>query len=147
VSRLYEVAISVTLSGTAGPLATILAGTGTQCEVREVTCSTVGTATGRLEMEIGRPGSAGTGAATGTLVQALDADDVAGQATLVTSFATTQPTIPSPFMRRQLCGTVNGSAFTAVWGPGSLIIAPGAQLVLWSLAGNGTFDCYVKVAE
>jgi hypothetical protein len=148
VSRLYEVATQVTLSGTAAPLVTVLAGATTQCGVRELSVSVVGTATTRLECNIAPPAAAGTGAPTGTLVQAADGDEnVAGQATLVTSFATTQPTVPVKFYRRQLTGTLNGSGFTCIWGPGELVLAVNAQLVIWSLAGNGVFDCYVKVAE
>jgi hypothetical protein len=146
VSHLYEASLALTPAVGPVPLATLLAGSGTQCEVREIIISFSAQTTG-TNIQVGRPAALGTGGSSaGNLVQALDENDVAGQTTLVGTFVTVQPTAPAVAMRINRLSNV-GSGWAWTWEPGELLIAPSGQLVLWLLSGQGSYDVSVKVAE
>jgi hypothetical protein len=149
MSHLYELGVAVAPTVTAA-FVTIVAGAGTQAEIREITVGVTTTAN-RIEVALGRPAANGTGTITGTLVQACDPGDPAGQTTIVTTggFGTAQPTVPANFMRDYLAGAVVADSVTWTWEPGELIIAPSGQFVLWNLVAAGTAagDVYVKLAE
>jgi hypothetical protein len=146
VSHLYEAALLVTPAAGPVPLATILAGSGTRAEVREICVSFQALTTG-TNVQLGRPAAAGTGGSSaGLVVQAMDSADTAGRTTLVTTFVTAQPTAPANAMRIcRLSAVASGWAWT--WEPGELIIPASGQLILWLLSGQGSYDISVKVAE
>lgn len=146
MAHLYEASVSVAVAAS-GPVATIAAGSGTACEVREITFASIGAGTVAFEGGPGRPAAAGTGTLAGGLVQALDPDDPAGQATLVTAFGTSQPTAPAVLLRRCRLTTGNGCGWAWTWAPGELVIPAGSQLVIWALQGTLQVGCSVKVAE
>jgi hypothetical protein len=152
VAHLYEAAGTVSpavppvaITGPA-PLATILAG-AVRCEIREISVSVISGTAGQ-NIQLGRPAAAGTGGSSaGALVQATDGSDAAGQATLVTTFVTTQPTAPAAPMRQYRDSTVAGCGFLAQWDAGEMVLAPSGQLVIWLLTGTAAFDVSVRVAE
>lgn len=148
MARIYEAGATKTTTAAAGPIVTPIAGT------RRASILEIGVfATTAVAGEVGLGRSAGTaaGALTGTLVQAGDPSDEAGTATLTTTFATTQPTAPSNFMRRiQLPATI-GAGVIWTWAPGELVI-PASSLVnpltIWQISSAAvTYDVYIKVLE
>lgn len=151
MAHLYEAATEVTPAGGTitgpVPVATVLAGASTRCEIREISVSVVAATSGQ-NIQLGFPAAAGTGGSSaGPVVQAADGSDIAGQAVLVTTFVTLAPTAPTVAMRQYRNSTVAGCGFTATWEPGELVLAPGGQFTVWLLTGTATLDVYVKVAE
>jgi hypothetical protein len=146
MSHLFEIGLQKTTGAAAGPVVTLLTAAGQRAEVREIGVFATTAVAG--EVGLGRPAAAGSGAATGTLGQALEFADTASVTTLVTSFATSQPTAPAnPFRRVQLPAVI-GAGVVWVWGPGELIVPVSANLVVWQFSGAAvTYDCYVKYLE
>jgi hypothetical protein len=149
VSHLYEVGLSKVTGAAAGPIVTILPGTP-RCEIREIGIFMSATAASAAEVGIGRPAAAGVGAATGSLGQALDANDAAAGTTLVTSFATTQPTFTGVPFRRIVLPVIVGAGIVWVWGQGEFICssALAGQALVWQFSAlAATYDTYVKFVE
>lgn len=146
MSHLYEVAVTKTTGAAAGPVATLLTASAPRAEIREIGVFATTSVAG--EIGLGRPAAAGSGAATGSLAQALDAADSAAASTLVTSFATTQPTAPAiPFRHIQLPATA-GAGVVWVWAPGELIVPVSANLVIWQFSAAAVnYAVYVKLVE
>jgi hypothetical protein len=146
MSHLYEVGLAKTTTNAAGPIVTLVTAASPRAEIREIGVFATTAVAG--EVGLGRPAAVGVGALTGSLGQALDAADVAAASTLVTSFATTQPTAPTvPFRRIQLPGTV-GAGVVWVWEPGALLVAVSANLVVWQFSAAAVgYDCYMKFVE
>jgi hypothetical protein len=148
VSHIYEAGVTAALT-TATAIATVLTGSSPRAEIREIGVFAATAAAG--EVGLGRPAANGTGAGTGTLVQAGDPADAAGVTTLVpgpTGFATLQPTAPTNFMRRIQLPAVIGSGIVWSWGPGELIVAVSSNLVIWQIgATTVTYKVYVKIIE
>jgi len=150
--HIYEAALTKTTTAAAVAIASIvpatLAAGVRQAEVREIgifISPTTATPVG-----IGYPAAAGAGTATSVTVQGSPVDG-AGHTTLVSSYATTQPTAPATYMRRtDLAGTA-GSGVIFVWNPGEFILWSGAAInapVIFQIsAASVTYDIYVKVAE
>jgi hypothetical protein len=142
----YEVGLTKTTGAAAGPITTLLTAAGSRAVIREIGIFATTAVAG--EIGIGRPAAVGTGAATGTLGQALDSADVAALTTLVTSFATTQPTAPTNFLRRVQLPAVIGAGIVFVWEPQEFIVPISANLVIWQISALAvTYDTYVKWAE
>jgi hypothetical protein len=146
VAHLYEAAVQTASLSTVTAVATVLAAAGQRAEVRELSVF-ANVSSVACNIGFGVPAANGTGAATGSLVQAVNPDDVAGVTTLVTSFATTQPTAPAVFTRQYRLSALTGTGVYAVWEPGELIVPASGQFVVWLLAGTATFDVSVKAAE
>jgi hypothetical protein len=126
-------------------MATLLAG-AVQAHVREIVVSATAITTG-TNVQLGRPAANGTGGmSAGSLVQQTDADDAAGLTSLVSAFVTAQPTAPTVAMRIERL-SAQGSAFGWQWEPGELVIPAAGQLILWLLAGQGSFDIFAQVGE
>jgi hypothetical protein len=150
---IYELGLTKTTSTAAGPVftfvpATIAVGTAPP-EIREIGIfNQSGVA---AELGIGVPAAAGTGGVTGGTVQQLSPWEAAGHTQLATSFASTQPTAPAPFMRRWELQAVVGAGSIFTWAPGEFILWAGAaipQLVIWQISALAvTYDFYAKVAE
>lgn len=146
MTQLYEAGVTKTTGAAAGPIATLLGPSSLRLDIREIgifvssaVASTIG---------IGRPAAVGAGAATGTLGQALDLADGASLSTLTTSFATTQPTAPTNFMRRLSLPATVGAGVAWIWEPMALKLAASGNLVIWQISTAAvTFDLYVKWAE
>jgi hypothetical protein len=146
MTQLYEAGVTKTTAAAAGPIVTLLAGAASRPDIREIgifVSSAVAATIG-----IGRPAAVGAGAATGTLGQATDQADPVSTCTLTTSFATTQPTAPTNFMRRMgLPGTI-GAGIVWVWEPQAFNIPASGNLVIWQISALAvTFDLYVKWEE
>ena len=142
----YEVGLTKTTTAAAGPITTLLTAAGSRAVIREIGIFATTAVAG--EVGIGRPAAVGTGAATGTLGQSLDSADVASLTTLVTSFATTQPTAPTNFFRRIQLHAVIGAGIVFVWEPQEFIVPISANLVIWQIStAIVTYDTYVKWAE
>lgn len=147
MARYYETTVQKTTGAAAGPIATLLtAATPGRIEIREIGVFATTAVAG--EVGTGRPAAAGSGAATGNLGQATDPNDVAGTATLVTSFATTQPTAPTIAMRRIQLPAVIGAGMVWVWAPGDLVVAISSNFVVWQFSALAvTYDVYMKWCE
>lgn len=93
--------------------------------------------------------AAGTGAATS--VTCSNPFEGNGSTTLVTNYATTNPSAPAAFMRRYDLQAVSGAGVIFTWLPGELFLWSGAAsplLIVWQLSTSAvTYDIYVKVAE
>lgn len=145
----YSVALNKTATATTSvPITTLLTASGSRAVVREVgifmanaVACTVG---------LGKPAANGSGAATGTLGQAEDWADVASLTTLVTTFATTQPTAPTNFFRRATLPAVIGAGIIWSWEPGEFIVPVSSNFCLWqvsSVTSAGQYETYVKWSE
>lgn len=146
MSHLYEVGLTKTTTAGPVPIMTILPGTP-RAEIREIGIF-ISANGGASEIGLGRPAAVGTGAATGSLGQALDSSDAAAGTTLVTSFATTQPTAPTVPFRRIMLPAIVGSGVVWVWGQGELIATAAAPLVVWQFTSIiTTYDMYIKFVE
>lgn len=142
----YEVGLSKTTGTAAGPITTLLTPSGTRAVVREIGVFATTAVAG--EVGLGKPAANGSGAATGTLGQACDWADVAALTTLVTSFATTQPTAPTNFFRRIQLPAVIGAGIIWSWDRGEFIVPVSSNLVIWQLSAAAvTYDVYVKWFE
>ena len=152
--HLYEIAVTKTTAGAvAGPIATIVPaalGAGIRIpDIREIWIINVGGAA--CEVGLGIPAAAGTGAITGSTVQALNQRDPAGHTQVATSFATTQPTAPGNPYRRASMQAVAGDKLPWVWAMGAFMADPGVtipQIVVWQFSAvNNTYDVIVQTAE
>jgi hypothetical protein len=142
----YEVGLTKTTTAAAGPITTLVTAAGSRAVIREIGIFATTAVAG--EIGIGRPAAVGSGALTGTLGQALDSSDVAALTTLVTSFATTQPTAPTNFFRRIQLPAVIGAGIVFVWEPQEFVLPISANLVIWQISTAAvTYDTYVKWAE
>jgi hypothetical protein len=74
-----------------------------------------------------------------------------GDTKLVTAYATTQPTAPATYMRRDPLQATAGAGLILVWNPGEFILWAGAGIsapVIWQISTLAvTWDISVKVAE
>jgi hypothetical protein len=146
VGNCYEVGLQKTTGAAAGPIETLLTPAGTRAVVREIGVFATTAVAG--EVGLGKPAANGSGAATGTLGQACDWADVAALTTLVTSFATTQPTAPTNFFRRIQLPAVIGAGIIWSWDRGEFIVPVSSNLVIWQLSAAAvTYDVYVKWFE
>jgi hypothetical protein len=145
--QLYEAAVNKTTGAAAGPIATFVAGSAAKPDIREIGIF-VATGGSSIQVGLGRPAAAGVGAATGTLGQALDPNDPAATSTLASSFATTQPTAPTNFMRRIDLPNATGAGIMWVWGYNEMSVASSANLVIWQISALAvTYDIYIKFEE
>jgi hypothetical protein len=146
MAHIYEGSVTKTTGAAAGPIATIATSSSLRAEIREIGIFATTAVAG--EIGVGRPAAAGTGSVTSVTPQPLDAADVAGVQFLVTSYATSQPTVPAvPFRRAQIAGVV-GAGLVFVWQPGELIIPVSSSIVVWQYSALAvTYDVYVKLVQ
>ena len=148
MTQLYKVALQKTTGAAAGPIYTFLAGSGTRPDIREIGIFVASAPATGPTIGIGRPAAAGTGAATGSLGQALDSADPAATSTWVTSFATTQPTAPTIFFDRITLPPTIGAGFVWSFGINELAVAASANLVIWQASSLATtYEGYIKFEE
>jgi hypothetical protein len=151
--HIYEVGVQKVTTAAAGPIVTLVPAAiavGVRMpEIREIGVFSVSGVA--AEVGSGSPAANGTGALTGPLVQALNESDPAGHTTLVTTFATLQPTAPTIFNKRFQLQAVVGAGVIFTFLPGEFPLWAGAtipQWVLWQIStAIVTYDVYVKVAE
>jgi hypothetical protein len=142
----YEVSLQKTTGAAAGPIVTLLTGSGSRVVLRELGIFATTAVAG--EIGLGKPAANGAGTATGTLGQPIDSADVAGLTTLVTSFGTTQPTAPTNFFRRMQLPATIGAGVIWVWEPQEFVIPISSNLVVWQISAAAvTYDVYAKWAE
>lgn len=145
--QLYEVGLSKTTTAAAGPILTLLTSSTARPDIREIGIFIAPTAAA-AQIGIGRPAAAGTGTATGTLGQATDSGDPAATCTLVSSFATTQPTAPANFLRRADLPATVGAGIIWSWPPNSFNVPVSSNLVIWQIsAAIVTYDIYIQWEE
>jgi hypothetical protein len=145
--QLYEVGLTKTTAAAAGPIVTLLTSATARPDIREIGIFIAPTAAAAT-IGLGRPAAAGTGTATGTLGQALDAGDPAATCTLVTSFATTQPTAPTNFMRRIDLPATVGAGVVWTYPPNTFNVPVSSNFVIWQLSAVAvTYDIYVQWEE
>jgi hypothetical protein len=152
--HLYEAAVQKTTGAAAGAIVSILPGTlgaGIRIpEIREIGIYNVSGVA--AEFGIGLPAALGTGGVSVTqLVLPLNQIDVAGHTSVVSSYATLQPTVPGAFNRRAELQAVIGAGAIWTWNPGEFALWSGATInapVIWQISVLAvTYDVYVKVAE
>jgi hypothetical protein len=84
-------------------------------------------------------------------VQALYEGDPVGHTQLVSSWTTTQPTVPAVFNKRYMIPAVVGAGLIFTYGPGEFPVWAGAaapQVAIWQIStAIVTYDLYLKVAE
>lgn len=148
MTQLYSVGLQKVTGAAAGPIATFLAGSATRPDIREIGVFCASAPATGPSIGLGRPAANGAGAATGTLGQALDPADPAATSTLVTSFATTQPTSPASFFTRMTLSPVIGSGFVWTFGYNELAVAASQNLVIWQISALAvTYEVYIKFEE
>lgn len=148
--RAYEGAAQKVTTAAAGPIVTFVEpAAGRRAYIVEMGIFVVTAVAG--EVGLGLPGNTPAGALTGTTVQAIDPSDEAGTGVLVTSFATTQPTVPANFRRRIQLPAVIGAGIVWAWDKGEFEVPVNAFNqcpVLWQIStAIVTYDVYVKVVE
>jgi hypothetical protein len=151
--HLYEVSLQKTTTAAAGPIVSIIPG-ALGAGIRMPSIREIGVynqSGAAAEVGLGLPAAIGVGAATGTLVQALDQIDAAGHTNLATSFATTQPTAPTNFYRRAQIQAVAGAGAIWTWGQDEWPLWSGATIphvVVWQISAViCVYDVYLKVSE
>src|SRR5690349_13165449 len=148
MTQLYEVGLQKTTAAAAGPIFTLLTGSAARPDIREIGIFVSSAPASGPTVGIGRPAAAGAGTATGSLGQATDVNDPAATCTLVSSFATTQPTAPSIFMRRISLPNTIGAGVVWTFDRQDLNIGPSANFVIWQASALAvTYDVYVKWEE
>jgi hypothetical protein len=146
VTHLYQAGVSKTTGAAAGPIATLVTASSPRAEIVEI--GVFATTAVASTVQLGRPAAAGTGGLTGQLGQAMDPNDVAGASTLVTSFATTQPTAPTNVMAVIGLPGVIGAGMVWTWNRGEFILPISSNLVLWQLTTSAVgFVAYMKWYE
>lgn len=148
MTQLYEGGTQKVTTAAAGPIITILSGAASRPDVREIGIFMASAPATGPTIGVGRPAAVGAGAATGVLGQATDVSDPAAVTTIVTSFATTQPTAPTIPLRRMTLPAVIGAGIVWVWAPNELNIPTSGNLVVWQYSALAvTYEVYVKFEE
>jgi hypothetical protein len=149
----FEAGAQKVTSAAAGPVVSIVpaalgSGNGVP-EVRELGIFNVSGVAG--ELGLGYPAALGTGTLTSVTVQDVENVGRTGGTKLGTSYATSQPTAPTNFMRRAQLQGVIGGWITWAWNVGEFPIWSGASInapVLWQISAVAvTYDVYIKVWE
>jgi hypothetical protein len=148
VTQLYESGVQKVTGAAAGPIATLLTPSTSRPDIREIGVFVSSAPATGPTIGIGRPAAIGVGAGTGALGQATDVGDPAGTCTLVTSFATTQPTAPTVPMRRMSLPNVIGAGIVWTWSQNELNVPISSNLVIWQFTALAvTYDVYVRWEE
>jgi hypothetical protein len=146
MAHLYAAGVTKTTGAAAGPIATVLTAAGSRGEILEIGVFIASAVA--ADIGIGRPAANGVGGATGVVVQAEDSNDVAGVTTLVSSFATTQPTAPTNPMRRISLPATIGAGIIWSWNPSELMVPVSSNFVIWQFTAVAVaYNCYVRVRE
>lgn len=148
MTQLYEVALQKVTGAAAGPIVTLLVGATARPDLRELGIFVSSAPATGPTIGVGRPAAVGAGAATGSLGQSTDVNDPAAACTLVSSFATTQPTAPAIFTRRISLPNVIGAGVVWTWEPQAFNVGPAGNLVVWQASALAvTYDVYMKWEE
>lgn len=152
-THLYELGVSKTTGAAAGAIVSIVpAAIAAGVQPPEILEISIFNMTGvACEVGIGFPAAIGTGTATSATVQLSSAWLNAGDTTLVTSYATTQPTAPTQFIRRFPLQSVIGAGVVWTWARNEWMLWAGATIpnpVIWQISALAvTYDVNVKVVE
>lgn len=148
MTQLYEAALQKVTGAAAGPIATLLTTAGSRPDIREIGIFVSSAPATGPTIGVGRPAAIGTGVATGVLGQATDHADLAAVCTLTSSFATTQPTAPSNFMRRISLPNAIGAGIIWTWEINGLNVPASGNFVIWQASALAvTYDVYVRWEE
>lgn len=148
MTQLYEIALQKVTGAAAGPIVTLTSGSAARPDIREIAIFVSSAPATGPTVGVGRPAAQGTGAATGTLGQATDINDPAATCTLVTSYATTQPTAPTAFMRRISLPNSIGAGVIWTYDRQDLNMSPSTSFVVWQISALAvTYDVYIKWEE
>jgi len=152
-THLYEAAVQKVTGAAAGPIVSIVpAAIAAGVQPPEIVEIGIFNVSGvAAELGLGYPAAIGTGAPTGVTMQLSAPWLNTGDTTLVTSYATTQPTAPTTFMRRFMLQAVVGAGVIFTWPRNEWMLWAGAAIpnpVLWQISALAvTYDVYVKVVE
>lgn len=148
MTQLFEAAVQKVTGAAAGHLATFLTPSTARPDIREIGIFLSSSPASGPTIGLGRGTGATSGAPTGQTGIATDFNAIASSCQLVSSWATTQPSVPSGYMRRISLPNTIGAGVIWTWEPRALNVPASSFLTLWQISAVATtFDMYIRWEE